>query len=108
MLINLDLQDVLSKFENEMANTTKEYPIADSCTEFALFDKDDDNIYCLQFNREEKTYSITMCEFEPNGGDFIEEVYLVTYPMRLYNREFLISKLVECMSEIISTSEIVG
>lgn len=85
---------VFEKFEKEMFSREWSSDIAESTLDYALFKKDDDNVYALNFNREEKTYSITMVKFKPSDGDFEEEVYIETYPIKFYNREFLTSRIV--------------
>ncbi len=101
-LKDLNLGEVLDRFEKEMFKKEDRFEIADG-TEFELFSKSENELYVLQFNREEdeQTYSICMMNFEPNGGDYIDTVYLETYPMAFYNREFLTSRIVKYMEEII-------
>ncbi len=100
-LYKLDLNSVLDKFEKEMFSDSREFEIADAL-EFELFDKDKDNVYSLQFDRIEKYFVITLVEFKEVGGETeIEESFIEKYPMELYNRQFLISRIVKLMEKLI-------
>lgn len=79
----------IERFESEIHSSTRDLGFADGL-EFDLFNKDDDHIYTLQFDREDKTFSVCLVEFEPNGGDYVEEHYLETYSLDIYSKDYLI------------------
>ena len=98
---DMDVPAILNRFENEMFCADRKLEIADGL-EFVLFNKDEDTVYCLQFDRLDKTYAITQVEFERDGGDYQEEVYLEKYPMDFYNREFVTSRIVELIKGVLN------
>lgn len=106
-LQELNLTEALVRYEKEMFTSKDRFEVAEVC-EFELFSTDRNNTYCLQFNRDDKTYSITNVKWEMHDegtadeSEEFEEVYLETYPMEFYNREFLISRLVSYMQEAIN------
>lgn len=99
-LVELNLSNVLDKFETAMFSSTRDFEIAEAC-EFELFNKNEDKIYELQFDRDERTYSIALCVFEGDDGYYSHEDFLETYSMDYYNREFLISRIVSYMNDTI-------
>lgn len=98
----IDVKVVLDKFEKEMLNEDRELEIAEAL-EFPLFNKNENYVYGLQFDKYEKTFSVVADIFEENGGDWIGQKYLKTYSIENYGREFLVEELKKlfCVDEIV-------
>ncbi|WP_336770399.1 hypothetical protein [Bacillus bombysepticus] len=91
----LYLQQTIETFEKEMYENmlSKKIVILDAL-ECGLFSVDEDNHYCLQFNTDEKIYSITKVVFFPDEDDRHEEILLEKYSFEDYNREFLSLRII--------------
>lgn len=113
MIRKLDLQKTLTLFETEIFKTESDdshnYKELADVGEFHLFKLDECNNICLQFDKQESTYSIVNDMFEDisvnDGEDLIDTLYLETYSMDDYNRDFLTSRIVEHISRKIIGSK---
>lgn len=91
-LNNQFLNEMLDRFEKEAFSNNREIEIAETL-EFEILKKDQDNIYCLQFDQHDETYSISLVKFKPNNGEYLTENYLETYQLKSYDRDFLIERI---------------
>ena len=98
---NCDLDEVLEK-SDEKLNKNHEQSVAYFCNgiEFELFEQDEDNVFALHYNYEENIFAITVLTYHPNNGDFDEEVFLKTYSLDFYNKDFLKYKLLQLIDHI--------
>lgn len=102
---NISFLEVVRNFEKEIIGKGEfDFEIANAC-DFIVFEKDETYVYGLQYDLSEKTFSIVAELFEPNGGDWITTEYIESFPLHLYNREFLISRISYHISEAIKEYE---
>lgn len=94
-----EIQHVIERFEKELFNGEKgEMDIAEML-KYELFKIDEYNIYSLQFDKHEETFSITLVSFG-SDEDYPEEQYLETYPIKHYSREFITERIQQYINKI--------
>lgn len=100
-ICEMNLPEILGRFEEAMFDKTRTMAVADSVLDFELFERDENSVYALQFDREEKKFYITMVKLCEHGDEYPEETILSSYPMEYYNREFVMSKIVGMIEQTI-------
>jgi len=91
----------VEKMVNNLKHEMQFDDVAGCVLEFALFEKDENNIYSLNFNNWDKTFSITLVTLDENDNEFPIETILETYLQKDFDKDVLINRIMVYANSIV-------